>query len=99
MHIFQNGELLTKNIRKHTSYMDVHCNAGVMSTNMISDLPGFGTIWYHPAMEIANIPSLSHVKEHYRVTYGSHDGNKFTANKPDRSSPGYATDRNLTVQQ
>ncbi len=63
--------------------MDIHCNAGVTRTNMVGNLPGYGTVWYHPK-GIANILSLARVKERgYHVTYDSCDGNQFTVHKPD----------------
>ena len=62
--------------------MDIHCNAGVTSTNMVGDLHGYGTVWYHPN-GIANILSLSRVKEKYLVTYNSRDGNAFVVHKDD----------------
>jgi hypothetical protein len=61
--------------------MDIHCNAGVTSTNLIGDYPGYGTVWYHPK-GIANILSLSRVKNNgFRVTYDSVDGNEFVVSK------------------
>jgi hypothetical protein len=69
--VFCNASLL-QNIRTSDSFMDIHCNAGVTSTNLIGDLPGYGTVWYHPN-GIANILSLSRVREHgFQVTYDSH---------------------------
>ena len=80
--VFHNRDLLT-NIRIGQATMDIHCNAGVASTNQVGDLPGYGTVWYHPE-GIANILSLSRVKEHgYHVTYDSQDGNRFVVHKPD----------------
>jgi hypothetical protein len=54
--------------------MNIHCNAGVLTTNLIADLPGFGEVWYAPE-GIANILSLSKVKEKYRLTYDSNGSN------------------------
>jgi hypothetical protein len=49
--------------------MKIHCNAGIITANMIGDLPGYGSVWYHPN-GTANILSLACVKEHgFRVTY------------------------------
>jgi hypothetical protein len=42
--------------------MDIHCNAGVTSTNLVGDLPGYGKVWFNPN-GIANILSLLRVKE------------------------------------
>jgi hypothetical protein len=66
--------------------MDIHCNAGLASTDMIGELQGYGTVWYYPD-GIANILSLSRVKEQgYRVTYDSQGGNHFTVMKSDGST-------------
>jgi hypothetical protein len=63
--------------------MAIHCNAGVTTTNLVSDLAGYGTVWYHPN-GIANILSLSRVWEHgCRITYNSADGNRFIVSKHD----------------
>ena len=83
--VFCNGDLLT-DIREDAESMEIHCNAGIASTNLVGDLAGYGTVWYHPN-GIANILSLSRVKEHgYRVTYDSEGGNKFTVDKLDGTS-------------
>jgi hypothetical protein len=79
--IFHNEELI-KNILQSNGYMHIHCNAEVASTNLIGDLPGYGTVWYHPK-GIANIMSLTRVKERCWVTYDSHDGNKIHVHKTD----------------
>ncbi|KAI2514248.1 Reverse transcriptase (RNA-dependent DNA polymerase) [Fragilaria crotonensis] len=83
--VFYNADLPT-DIRKGTSNMDIHCNAGVTSTDMIGELQGYGTVWYHPD-GITNILSLSRVKEYgYRMTYDSQGGNHFTVEKSDGST-------------
>jgi hypothetical protein len=79
--VFSNRGLL-KNIRNATTTMQIHCNAGVSHTNQIGDLPGYGTVWFHPR-GIANILSLSRVKQKYRVTFDSTNGNQFIIHKPD----------------
>ena len=58
--VFQNRALLS-NVRQVKGFMDIHCNAGVASTNWVGDLPGYGMVWYHQE-GIANILSLSKVK-------------------------------------
>jgi hypothetical protein len=50
--------------------MDIHCNAGVTSTDLIDDLPRYGTVWYN-SNGITNILSLTRVKEKHRVTFDS----------------------------
>ena len=66
--VFYNASLL-RNIRKVEKHMDIHCNAGVTSTNLVGDLPGYGTVWYHPN-GIANILSLAKMQERgYHIKY------------------------------
>ena len=102
--VFTNRRLL-KNIRRAQKNMFIHCTAGVAKTNLIGDLPGYGTVWYHPD-GIANILSLSKVKEKYRVTFDSDINNQFIVHRPDgtqrifqQSSRGlYFLDTSLTPQ-
>jgi hypothetical protein len=65
--LFCNPRLLS-NIRESASRMNVRCNGGSRSTNMIGDLAGYGTVWYDPKA-IANILSLKHVRMKYNVKY------------------------------
>ena len=64
MDVFTNQRLL-KNIRRskkrHVHSLYRWCG---QKTNLIRDLPGYGTVWYHPN-GIANILSLSKVKGKY----------------------------------
>jgi hypothetical protein len=41
--VFYNNGLL-QNIQRGDGFMDIHCNAGVTSTNLIGDLPGYGEV-------------------------------------------------------
>ena len=79
--VFTNRRLL-KNIRRAKTNMFIHCTAGVAKTNLIGDLPRYGTVWYHPN-GIANILSLSKVKEKYRVTFDSDQNNQFIVHRND----------------
>ena len=56
--------------------MHIYCNAGKASTNWVGDLDGVGTVWFHKN-GIANILSLSLIKELYRVTFDSAADNVF----------------------
>ena len=60
--------------------MHIKCNAGVKSTTLHGYLSGYGWVWYF-AKGIANILSLSRVKEKYRVTYDSATDNCFHVHK------------------
>ena len=50
--------------------------------NMISDLPGYGTVWYDPN-SITNILSLCCVTAKYHVVYNSQEGGGSNLNDPD----------------
>jgi len=77
-------ESLLRNIREAPTACRISCNAGVVTTNRIGDLPGYPRpVWYHPD-GIANILSLKRVSEHCRVQYDSaSDGGAFRVTKPD----------------
>jgi hypothetical protein len=64
------------------TWMDIQCNAGVTSTNLQGDLPGYGTVWFHKD-GIANILSLSRTAAKHHVTYDSKNGNAFRVYKAD----------------
>jgi hypothetical protein len=81
--VFYNEKLL-QNIRQADSHMDIHCNAGVTSTNLIGNLKGYGPLWYHPN-GIANILFLARMKDRHRVTFDSENGNRFVIHKKDGS--------------
>jgi hypothetical protein len=80
--LFCNAKLL-KNIRQSNTRMNVQCNAGQRTTNMVGDLPGYGTVWYD-AKSIANILSLKRVAEKYHVAFdSSKNSGSFVVTKPD----------------
>ena len=85
--VFLNRRLL-KNIRRIGQYMYIHCTAGVTRTNLVGELPGYGTVWFHPD-GIANILSLARVKTKYRITFNSDENNEFVVHKPDRSTRNF----------
>ena len=62
--------------------------AGVTRTNLVGELPGYGTVWFHPD-GIANILSLSRVKTKYHITFDSNENNKFIVHKPDGSTRNF----------
>ena len=85
--VFVNHRLL-QNIRRIGQYMYIHCTAGVTRTNLVGDLPGYGTVWFHPD-GIANILSLSRVKTKNRNTFDSDTTNEFIVHKPDGSTRNF----------
>jgi hypothetical protein len=89
--VFYNDKLL-QNIRKSDTSMDIHCNAGVTSTDMAGDLPGYGKVWYHPN-GIAKILSLARVKDKHRVTFDSAGDNKFVVHKTGGTTQSFLKSR------
>ena len=85
--VFVNRRLL-KNIRRIGQYMYIHCTAGVTRTNLVGELPGYGTVWFHPD-GIANILSLARVKTKYRITFNSDENNEFIVHKPDGTTRNF----------
>ena len=77
--VFYNAQLL-QNIRKVNRTLDIHFNAGVVSTDMVGDIPGHSTFWYHPT-GITNILSLSRAINIFTITYHSANGNEFCMQK------------------
>ena len=74
-----------ENIRKIGEKMKIHCNVGTHVTDLIGDLPGYGTVWFDP-QAIANVLSLQLVKKKYHISYDSNDKNGFIVTKPDRTT-------------
>merc|ERR1712086_528409 len=58
----------------------IRCNAGLKTTNFRGHLSGYEWVWFYPD-GIANIISLSRVKDKYRVTFDSATDNCFRVHK------------------
>ena len=54
--VFCNSQMLI-NVQKAATSLDIHYNLGSTTTDMEGDLPGYGTVWYHPS-GIPNVLSL-----------------------------------------
>ena len=61
-------------MRKSDTEMKTHCNAGISTTSLVGDLPGYGTVWYHES-GIVNILSLAKVMKNHTVEFNSESGN------------------------
>ena len=85
--VFVNRRLL-RNIRWIDQYMYIHCTARVTRTNLVGELPGYGTVWFHPD-GIANILSLSRVKTKYWITFDNDVNNPFIIHKRDGSTRNF----------
>ena len=72
--LFCNAALLT-NLRVVGRTLKIRCNAGNMTTNMVGDLDGYGTVWYHKK-GIANILSLYRVTTNFHVQFYSRSDNR-----------------------
>eukprot|EP00957_Ditylum_brightwellii_P109597 8359298-Ditylum_brightwellii.AAC.1 len=97
VNIVCNKELLT-NIQRADSTLEIFNNAGLSTTDMIGDLPGFKTVWYQPD-GIANIRSLSDVQKDHMVTYDSAHGNCFMVERKDGSVRKFVQSKRVTARQ
>ena len=72
--LIANTKLLV-NIRmvREKGAIQVYCNSGVNIVNRVSDLPGYGTVWYKPT-SIANILSMSRATKKFWVIFNSEGG-------------------------
>ena len=67
---------LLRNVRKDNCDLAILSTGGNTTTNLVEDLPGYGTVWFHPG-GIANILSLSKLAEIYQVCYDITNVNNF----------------------
>lgn len=81
VHAFCNRKFTSKvyNV-KHT--MSLTMNGGIITTNMMCDIPGLEQpVWFHTEY-ITNVFSLSILKSKYRITYHSHKDGAFIIHLP-----------------
>jgi hypothetical protein len=78
--VFANGDML-EDIHQVDDEMVIASNGGSNVTSEMGTVPGYGLVWYDP-VGIANIVSLSRVREKYHVSFNS-DNNIFIVTKPD----------------
>ena len=85
--IFGNEKLLIniRKIPKHMKPLQLYTNGGVMETDMIGDLIGFGTVWFCRG-SLANILSLAHVRKICRVTMDTKEAPAFFVHRKDGST-------------
>ena len=57
--------------------MNLHCQSGISTTNMVADLPGYPKLVRFSKHGIANTLSLSKASNRYKVTFDSEDNNGF----------------------
>ena len=81
--LFCNASLLT-NIRVLNDHLNIFCNAGSTSTNVVGDLKGYSIVQFY-ANGISNILSLHRVAEYVNVTYDSQGSNYFIVWKHNES--------------
>jgi hypothetical protein len=67
---------MVTNIRESKTTLELAMNAGTRTTKKITDVPGYGTVWYDKTA-IANIFGLSKLKKKRRVTYDSEKEDAF----------------------
>jgi hypothetical protein len=78
--VFANGNML-EDIHQVDDEMVIALNGESNVTLEMGVLPGYGPVWYDP-VGIANIVSLSRVREKYNMSFNS-DDNIFVVTKPD----------------
>jgi hypothetical protein len=78
--VFANSDRL-EDIHEVDDEMAIASNGGTNVTSEMGILPGYGLVWYDP-VGIANIVSLSRVREKYHVSLNS-DHNIIVVTKPD----------------
>ena len=61
---------LHKYIHRYTSHLDIHFNTETNITDLVCDLPLFGTIWFHPGV-IDKILFVEWLKDKFIVAYDS----------------------------
>ena len=59
-----------------------------MTTNMVGDLDGYGTVWYHKD-GIAKILSLYKVTKNFHVQFDSRSDNQFTVWRDDGTARNF----------
>jgi hypothetical protein len=92
--IFSNPKLLS-NIRQVTGHMELSTQAGSTTTNLVGELPGYGTVWFHPH-GIVNIIALANMKKKHLIIYDSRKGNEFVVHKGDGTTRTFKeSDRGL----
>jgi hypothetical protein len=79
-HIFSNASLLT-GIHESGKIVNIHFNAGAIRVTKVGTLRKYGEVWYNENA-IANILSLTRVKESYPGKYDSTNGNQFVVIQP-----------------
>ena len=67
--IFCNPKLVT-NIHETNESMMLTTNAGVLTTNLKANIPGWGEAWFSPRA-ITNIFSFAEMAQRYPITYDS----------------------------
>ena len=72
---------LLKNIRKSDKVCCIKTNGGILSTDMVGTLAGFGQVWYHPKA-VTNILLLSSMISKFKVTFDSSKDDCFVVHKP-----------------
>jgi hypothetical protein len=67
--VFANGDML-EDIHHVNDQIVIASNGSSNMTSEMGVLPGYGPVWYDP-IGIANIVSLSRVREKYHVSFNS----------------------------
>ena len=78
--IFCNPDMVT-NIREVDESLTLTTNAGVLTTNLKADIPGWGEAWFAPN-SMTNIFSYAEMADRYRITYDNEHDDSFCVHLP-----------------
>ena len=80
--IFCNRDMVS-NIRETNDTLNLTTNAGVLTTKLKADVPGWGEVWFSDEA-VTNIFSYAHMKDRHRITYDGSKEDAFIVHLPDR---------------
>ena len=63
---------LVENIRKTSETLTLATNAGNLKTDLVGDVPGYGTVWFHPKA-LTNIFSFANMSKKHPISYHQQD--------------------------
>jgi hypothetical protein len=84
VNLFNNRHLLSNISKTSGPPLRCYCNGGYQDSTLIGTLDGYGDIWYNPN-SLANILSMAHVLQHFRVQFDTAIGQAIFVWRSDES--------------
>ena len=66
INLFCNQSFMCKNVHQVATTLSPATNAGMMTTNLKAELPGYGTVWFDP-QAIINVLSFRNIAQKYPI--------------------------------